>query len=107
MSQYHSERSTRYGRRGAIARQVRHMLTQREGGKCFVASCWHDGWTRGADKKEGKSRVMFMEQKIKMGPPRPPCHPLPAGHREYRSHGREYRTVLVVLAGAPPHGEYG
>ena len=32
MSQYHSERSTRYGRRGAIARQVRHMLMQREGG---------------------------------------------------------------------------
>ena len=66
MSQYHSERSTRYGRRGAIARQVRHMLMHRERGKCFLFLCRHDGCTRGADKKEGKSRVMFMEQK--MGP---------------------------------------
>ena len=51
MSQYHSERSTRYGRRGAIAWQVRHMLTQREGGKNFVASCCHDGCGQEGGKK--------------------------------------------------------
>ena len=60
------------GRSGTCRRR------QREGGgrgENFVPACRHDGCTRGADKKGGQSRVIFMEQK--MGPQKAPHHPLP------------------------------